>query len=678
MKVFVLFFLFLSPTLQAEDVEQHWVDNLFTFAETSQARAQIGEALAHINQQISQGRVLSQTLRVTVLNRIAHLAQDTSLSDEQRLRAYSIMGAYGNDFQGAQFTNTLRDIANGTLDAEVFNAIVAGAARTQLSSSRTYARRQESSLALILNYLQVGADGANLRSRLRELSPENQGRVFNEIRYNLSHNPAFEDPNEVYSQGEAAVPRVAHYLRLLNSLDPMAIRQSNPNTTINDFYDQLTTLISHIYVNIDPSQEGFEEIRDLISLLTTNQAYQPDLNERLSIHRKSALSTNFFSQTPDCTDTRLDSEQGNIWATSESTSPTDTDASFETPLGSYGALNQGPDGYCYAFSSNVMYDSLLQSLAPRQYNQRRSSPLFAALRGAAHVTRTGTRTDGRRRRETLDGGQFCHVLEGLLESGSCPLEQMISPIESRDLDQFVTGLRRLYYDLSVYFRRGTGFVIPENRQEFCYRTYQAIERNLEDSPEFLSQFPRAGELIGNIIEIMSEIVPQVAGTSNLDERHQLQFQFGARFLSMKCEEENFQSEQSLLQGLSCLEFPNSQFPTSDFRSMLRDRIRGSLRNPLTPLPVGISYCSTFFRRGPAYQNVSDQGDILDEEDCGHHSSVIVGMRNRGGRCEYLIQNSWGTRCTSYRESLRSQCEDGKVWVDEDNLFDNTYKVQVVR
>jgi hypothetical protein len=47
-----------------------------------------------------------------------------------------------------------------------------------------------------------------------------------------------------------------------------------------------------------------------------------------------------------------------------------------------------------------------------------------------------------------------------------------------------------------------------------------------------------------------------------------------------------------------------------------------------------------------------------------HASVVIGRRkNASGVCQYLLQNSWGTDCSSYPEHL--ECENGKYWVDSD-------------
>ena len=52
-----------------------------------------------------------------------------------------------------------------------------------------------------------------------------------------------------------------------------------------------------------------------------------------------------------------------------------------------------------------------------------------------------------------------------------------------------------------------------------------------------------------------------------------------------------------------------------------------------------------------------------------HASVIVGKRFEGGKCQYLIRNSWGTGCGEYNLN-RVQCDQGNLWVNEADLDEN--------
>ncbi|MCP4914169.1 MAG: hypothetical protein GY909_13740 [Oligoflexia bacterium] len=126
-------------------------------------------------------------------------------------------------------------------------------------------------------------------------------------------------------------------------------------------------------------------------------------------------------------------------------------------------------------------------------------------------------------------------------------------------------------------------------------------------------------------------------------------------------------------------------------------------------PVGVRYCASVLKDGD-YQGINEERNGLffsnrsdkivrkkDEEDengntllgCRHHASVVVGSRNNGGKCEYLLRNSWGGK--KYKEHTSCLCEvskgvyeectrgDGKpnavgCWIRADQLVSNTYEL----
>ncbi len=76
-------------------------------------------------------------------------------------------------------------------------------------------------------------------------------------------------------------------------------------------------------------------------------------------------------------------------------------------------------------------------------------------------------------------------------------------------------------------------------------------------------------------------------------------------------------------------------------------------------PLGLSFCSKVISDG-TYRGLSGTGssrkiipkDKNGGKDCGPHAVLISGIRNNGGRCEYLIRNSWGT---AFRSNSRLSC-----------------------
>ena len=86
-------------------------------------------------------------------------------------------------------------------------------------------------------------------------------------------------------------------------------------------------------------------------------------------------------------------------------------------------------------------------------------------------------------------------------------------------------------------------------------------------------------------------------------------------------------------------------------------------------PFGISYCSNVLTAGAKYIGIKPDGD--EKCDCDAHASVIIGKRTnrKTQKCQFLIQNSWGTDCDSYSNDW--QCKEGKIWIDADALSRNS-------
>ncbi len=107
----------------------------------------------------------------------------------------------------------------------------------------------------------------------------------------------------------------------------------------------------------------------------------------------------------------------------------------------------------------------------------------------------------------------------------------------------------------------------------------------------------------------------------------------------------------------------SSIYTGSSRQRLINRLNKQLDNKN---PVGIAYYAGFFDSATAPKSGADR-----------HMSLVVGRKwdKKTNSCEYLIRNSWGTRCTGYKNSiLKDKCEAGNVWVDETTLKTYLYGV----
>lgn len=76
-------------------------------------------------------------------------------------------------------------------------------------------------------------------------------------------------------------------------------------------------------------------------------------------------------------------------------------------------------------------------------------------------------------------------------------------------------------------------------------------------------------------------------------------------------------------------------------------------------PVAIGYYASFFD----YQSAPKSPD-------SRHESVVIGRKyvKKTGTCEYLVRNSYGPRCSGYKNDvLKTRCQAGNLWIPENVL-----------
>jgi len=93
-------------------------------------------------------------------------------------------------------------------------------------------------------------------------------------------------------------------------------------------------------------------------------------------------------------------------------------------------------------------------------------------------------------------------------------------------------------------------------------------------------------------------------------------------------------------------------------------------------PVGIGYCMGVLEDA---NHVGLNRINLPKKDCFLHASIIIGKRERNGKCEFLLKNTWGEDCSVY--SNKWECERGvglrgsrnrsfAIWMDAHQLSRN--------
>lgn len=99
------------------------------------------------------------------------------------------------------------------------------------------------------------------------------------------------------------------------------------------------------------------------------------------------------------------------------------------------------------------------------------------------------------------------------------------------------------------------------------------------------------------------------------------------------------------------------------------QVAGDISNHLknTRAPVGIAYCSAFWKN-PSSDGIPEnqssralfldpqKGDPVAKKSCEAHESIIVGQQLKGGKCSYLIRNSWGSGWTEENKQWKCLCK----------------------
>lgn len=87
-------------------------------------------------------------------------------------------------------------------------------------------------------------------------------------------------------------------------------------------------------------------------------------------------------------------------------------------------------------------------------------------------------------------------------------------------------------------------------------------------------------------------------------------------------------------------------------------------------PVAIKMCRNIFEAGHTYVGVTSHGF---KKDCQLHWPLVIGQKKIGGKCRFLIRNSFGTDDSGYSKDWLPR-EHGNLWIDEDTLAANTLEM----
>lgn len=335
-----------------------------------------------------------------------------------------------------------------------------------------------------------------------------------------------------------------------------------------------------------------------------------------------------------------------------------------SPLNEIPVYNQDGLGSCYAYAASQLIDYARFKIAKRTTGG--TNPIWLALLYAESEGNKSLETGGPA--EAIDIAKSKGVCKERVVAAALAKYKNNNKITDAELANFIETLNEVW---SVK-NKETIQDIYKNAQNSC-RAKGRVDGSL--LPEVIEIFKRDDGKIDKVIPriLMDELLKSCSGGN--------------------------------LYNLEIGEVKESCGHCTD--SEIQNKISSILKDKS---PVAISYCSAVLK-DKNYRGIDDSRNdnlrinyrsyrIIDEEDrpkkngqvvkgCGKHASLIVGSRSVGGKCQYLLRNSWGS--TSYKDHPSCLCEtskgkyeeckhgDGKpnkvgCWIDSDALTPNIYRL----
>jgi hypothetical protein len=113
-----------------------------------------------------------------------------------------------------------------------------------------------------------------------------------------------------------------------------------------------------------------------------------------------------------------------------------------------------------------------------------------------------------------------------------------------------------------------------------------------------------------------------------------------------------------------------EFSTKYTLSTRSDLIEEINENLSKENPVGVAYFADFF-----------DAENAPKTESSRHMSVIVDreFNKTTQMCEYWIRNSWGAKCTGYKNpKMKARCKEGNVLVPENILHEYIYAISYLK
>ena len=329
-----------------------------------------------------------------------------------------------------------------------------------------------------------------------------------------------------------------------------------------------------------------------------------------------------------------------------------------SPFRKIPVYDQGETGTCYAYAASQMID--YYRLLHGEPATDLTNPVYAAFA----TNTSGVVNKGRAGADSLYGGFPEDVVAALRQGGSCPSDEVDKNLATFKSDMNVSDAQVL---------------------AFLEATYKKASQSPKDS-KGRPLFPNPNDALN-----YAEMAVPSLGICEAEQLAMVSALHGYMGLSAKAVlNDAFQSCKAKMR-------PVKVPPTVTLEAGSDASIQKSLDHFLGKSPLTIGVCSTFFEQ-PNYQGLNGllpprvrRSVDNVKSDCKGHAVTLTGRRPSGGRCQYLIRNSWGTSwrpsgaaacaCTDFDGKYWEECPDSVgvkeyvgCWFDSDAMIRNTTEV----
>jgi hypothetical protein len=145
----------------------------------------------------------------------------------------------------------------------------------------------------------------------------------------------------------------------------------------------------------------------------------------------------------------------------------------------------------------------------------------------------------------------------------------------------------------------------------------------------------------------------------------------SRLLLAKCRRQRFslpdlpECQTKIDAGLDAFGWSHALVPFRE--AEIFQQIRELLARP-KPTPLAIAYCHKVVRRGRGYRPNSILAD-----GCAQHWSLIIGSRQKEGRCQFLLRDTDGGKPDQVATDW--EIDRGDVWLDAETLMRSVYALE---